>query len=257
MSEYENLRLEVNDYIGVVTLDRPPVNAISMELYRDIASVFGEINGRTDEIRVVILTGAGRCFCAGRDLKQAETSDWDTRSNLAKASYSALFHCSVPVIAAVNGPAMGAGFVTSVLCDMVIASEDAVFCMPEIDAGLNMSVATILRAFTQHQAREIAFTGEKLSPHDLYRMGMVKSVVPQEELMSEATKLASLLASKSPLALREAKWSANEVEIMFSNFELAYRAIESRSSKALFNTEDRIEAGRAFREKRPPVFKGR
>ena len=110
MAEYQNLDLEVSDYIATISLNRPPVNALSMGLYRDIASVFGEIAGRTDEIRVAILTGTGRCFCAGRDLKVAEVEPPETRLAAAKASYSAIFHSVVPVIAAINGPAMGAGF---------------------------------------------------------------------------------------------------------------------------------------------------
>jgi enoyl-CoA hydratase len=257
LNEYETVRIAVENHVATVTIDRPPVNAISIELYRDLGAVFREFNEHTDEIRAVVLTGAGRCFCAGRDLKQSETTPWDERSAMAKASYSAVYHCAVPVIAAVNGPAMGAGFVTSIVCDMIVASERAVFALPEIDAGLNMSTATVLRGLNQQQARYLAFTAAKVGPDELFRYGLVHQVVPHEELLPAATKLARVIAGKSPVAMRAAKEVANNVEAMFGDFELAYRAIEAPSSKLLFDTEDRREAGQAFREKRPPVFKGR
>ncbi|MFC1991041.1 enoyl-CoA hydratase-related protein [Chloroflexota bacterium] len=256
MGDYQFVKLEVMDYIATVTLDRPPVNALSMDLYRDIGSVFREISDRTDDVHVAILTGAGRCFCAGRDLKLAENDPWEKRSALARAAYGALYHCAVPVIAAVNGPAMGAGFVSTSFCDLIIASEKAVFALPEIDAGLNMSMAAMTRWLNTGHARKLAFTGERVSGHELYRMGMVEKVVPHDELMPEALKLAKVLASKSPGALRAAKWSANEVEKL-TDHEQAYRAIEARVSMALFDTEDRREAGKAFVEKRPPTFKGK
>ena len=145
MGEYENVKLTVQDGIATVLLDRPPVNAISTALYKDIAAVFAEIGDRTDEIRVAILTGNGRCFCAGRDLKLTETEPWEARARHTRAAFSAVYRSAVPVIAAVNGPAMGAGFIMTVLCDIVVAAENAVFCLPEIDAGLNMSIATLRR----------------------------------------------------------------------------------------------------------------
>jgi enoyl-CoA hydratase len=259
MGDYENLNLKVHDYIATITLDRPPVNAISRGLYLDIAAVFGELAERTDDVRAAILTGAGRCFCAGRDLSNAEAEQipWETRAKAARAAYQAIYHSVVPVIAAVNGPAIGAGFVISILCDFILASEKADFCMREIDVGLNMSVAALLRIFSQHQARRLAFTGEHVSPAEMHRLGAVSAVLAADDLMPEANRVAAVLAAKSPMALRAAKWSANEVELLVNDFEFAYRAIESRASLALFRTEDAKEAGRAFKEKRAPVFKNR
>jgi enoyl-CoA hydratase len=254
MADYDTVRLKVQDNIAVITLDRPPVNALSIGMYKDIAAVFSEINSRVDEIRVAILTGAGRCFCAGRDLKVAETEPPEVRSTYAKAGLGAIYHCAVPLIAAVNGPAMGAGFAFAALCDFVIAADSAVFAMPEIDANVNPSIATLLRGFNQYQARALAFTGERVSPAELQRIGMVRSVVPAADLMAEANKLAGVLAAKSPGALRAAKWSANEVELMLNDFEKAYRAVESRVSLNLIASDDHKEAAKAFAEKRDPKF---
>ena len=255
MPEYENVILEVADHIATVRLNRPPVNALSMGLYRDITAAFNDVNDMPD-VHVAILTGNGRCFCAGRDLKVAETENPKVRAKLVKAGLGAIYHCEVPVIAAVNGPAMGAGFCCAALCDFVLAAENAVFAMPEIDAAVNPSVATILRVFNQHQARGIAFTGERYTPQDMYRMGMVRKVVPADELMSEAMDLAGVLATKSPLAMRSAKWSANEAEGLLNNFEAVYRAVESRVSDTNMTSHDHQEAAKAFAEHRSAEFTG-
>jgi enoyl-CoA hydratase len=254
VTEYESVKLDVADHIAVVTLDRPPVNALNIGLYKEIAAVFAEIDERVDEIHVAILTGNGRAFCGGRDLKVAGLEDPDERAKWVKAGLGALYHCQVPVIGAINGAAVGVGFVIAVLCDMLIASENAFFAMPEIDAGGNPSVATILRGFNQFQARAMAFTGERYKPEDMYRMGIVRSVVPPDDLMPEARKLAEVLAAKSPLALRSAKWSANEVEALFANFEQAYRAIESKVSAVTLQTPEAKEAAAAFAEKKGPLY---
>src|SRR5690348_15892015 len=109
MNEYENVTLKVENKIATISLNRPPVNALSIGLYRDIAAVFDEVNGMPD-VNVAILTGTGRCFCAGRDLKTAEVEDPKVRARHVKAGLAAVYYCEVPFIAAVNGPAMGAGF---------------------------------------------------------------------------------------------------------------------------------------------------
>lgn len=256
MSDYENIRLEVKDFIATVTMDRPPVNALSMGLYKDIARVFQDISDRIEDVRVAIFTGTGKYFCAGRDLKVADADPPEKRSAAVKAAFHAVHHCAVPVVGAVNGPALGGGFTAAAVCDIIIASENAVFGLPEINAGLCGGFTSTRRGLNQYQGRLLYFTGERVPAQEFYRMGMVYKVVPQEALMTEAMKLARVLAGKSPLALRAAKWSANEVEVL-NDFEYAYRAVESRVSLTLVNTEDHKEAVRAFVEKRAPVFKGR
>jgi enoyl-CoA hydratase len=253
LSDREFVRLDVEDSIAQVTLDRPPVNALSIPLYRDIASAFGEIDQRTDEIHAAILTGAGRAFCAGRDLKVAGTEDPDERAKWVKAALGSIYHCAVPVVGAVNGAAVGAGLVSAISCDILVASENAFFVMPEIDAGGNPSIAALLRGLNQFQARGLAFLGERHTAEDFYRMGIVRAVLPPEELLPEARRLAGILAAKDPLTLRMAKWSANEVEALFSNFEQAYRAIESRVSAVTMKTDSAKEAAKNFADKRGPL----
>ncbi len=255
MASNQLVRTEIRDYIATVTLDRPPVNALSMDLYRAIANAFRELDRRGTDVRVAILTGASKCFCGGRDIKQADTDPPEERSATVKDCFGALYHCEVPVIAAVNGPAMGAGFALAALCDVIIASEKAVFAIPEIDAGVNPGVAAFRRGFTEYQARKLAFTGERISPQELYRLGVADQVVAPDDLLPSARKLAAVMAAKSPLIMRKAKWSANETEKMV-DFEQAYRAIESRVTVSLFNTQDSHEAGRSVIQKRAPKFKG-
>jgi enoyl-CoA hydratase len=112
----------------------------------------------------------------------------------------------------------------------------------------------LLRGLNQYQARAMAFTGERVSAAEMQRLGVVRRVVPHEDLRMATSDLADVLAAKSPLALRAARWSANEVELMFDNFERAYRAIESRVSLQLLNSDDHKEASAAFAEKRAAVF---
>jgi enoyl-CoA hydratase len=231
---YENLRLEVRaDRVAIVTLDRPPVNALSMALYRDIAAAFGEVNERREEIGAVVLTGAGHCFCAGRDLKLADTDPPQVRARAARASYSAIHHCAVPVVAAINGPAMGAGFMSALGADILYASEAAVIGLPEIDAGLNVSLGTMSRGYRSLQARRFAFTAERVSPHELLRIGVISRVLPPDRLLPEAVGLAGEIAGRDLGTLRAAKQSADEVETWWADYEFAYRSVEHHVNNAL------------------------
>jgi enoyl-CoA hydratase len=256
MGNYEHLDFAVGDFIATVRIDRPPVNALTMALYREIYAVFTEISDRMEDVRVAILTGTGKYFCAGRDLKIADREPQEQRNAAVRAAFGALYHCAVPVIGAINGPALGAGLTMVLDCDIIIASERATFGLPEINAGLCGGMAGTRRGFNQYQGRKLYFTGDAISAQELFRLNVADSVVTPDELMPTAMQLATRLAAKSPLALRAAKWSANEVEKIL-DFEQAYRAVESRVTLGLAQTEDHKEAVRAFVEKRPPVFVGR
>jgi enoyl-CoA hydratase/carnithine racemase len=228
METLEHVRFEITDAIATVTLARPPVNALSMQLCLDIAEAFARVKRRGDEVRAVIFTGEGRCFCAGKDTKVADSEPQQERAAALHAAMDAVYRCEVPVVAAPNGPAIGAGFRLVLYCDVVVASTDAVFAMPEVDVGLIPSTATLLRAFNQQQAREIAFTGARYSASDMQRMGLVCNVVGPEQLSEEARALALTFAAKDPNVLRSAKWSANEVELLLGDHAIAHRVIEQR-----------------------------
>jgi enoyl-CoA hydratase len=258
-SKMGELVVETVGKIVTVTLDRPPVNALTLAMYGQIADQFEAIGTRTD-VHCAILTGRGtRAFCAGLDLREflAATPEQDPeRAAIVRRTFRAVRDCAIPVIAAVNGPALGGGLTLVLDCDIIISSDLATFGLPEINAGLCGGMALNRRGFNQYAGRKLYFTGDAISGAEMYRLGVADQVVSPEELMPAAMKLAGNLAAKSPVALRAAKWSANEVEKIL-DFEQAYRAVESRVTLGLAQTEDHKEAVRAFVEKRPPVFKGR
>jgi enoyl-CoA hydratase/carnithine racemase len=255
MTQYEFLGITTDERVAVVAMDRPPVNALDLGLLEELAAAFGALTDATDDVDVVVLTGRGRAFCGGRDLKTAPFEDPEVRGRLVKAALASVHRCRTPVVCAVNGPAVGVGFVLAAMCDIIVASEDASFSMPEIDAGANPSVATLLRGVNQFQSRAIAFLGDRYSARQLQALGMVHDVVAGPELMPTALRIARRLGERNPAAMQAAKWSANEVEALLSNFEQAYAAIESRVSAASMRTDASRQAVADFAQHRGPLYR--
>jgi len=254
----QHLKLTVDDHVATLVLDRPPVNALGRAIREELLATFDELHDR-DDVRVVVLTGSGRTFCAGADIKEraqltGRPGEYRELNRLVREVFYGPLQCHKPVIAAVNGAALGAGFALALCCDIILASEDAVFGMPEVDVGLAGGVKFLQRYFTPSQSRMLLLTGRRVPAAELYRLGALQACVPASKLMPEATKLAREIAGKSPLAVRMLKQSFNTVE----NLSLAdgYR-VEQDISIELSKTEDAQEAKRAFVEKRKPVFKGR
>jgi enoyl-CoA hydratase len=253
----EIVRLEVSDHIALVTLNKPPVNALDRALREAVIAAFDEVSERED-IRVAVLTGAGRAFCAGADLKDrpdpARKGAYHSHNRVTRETGNAIRECAKPVIAAVNGAALGAGLGLMAACDIFLASENAVFGMPEIDVGLAGGGAMLRTIFGRSTMRMMMYTGERLSAAELYRRGIIEACTTQEALLPEAMKLAVRIADKSPLAINYAKNSANMVDLMPQRD--AYR-FEQNFTYSLSRTEDAKEARLAFIEKRKPSFKGR
>jgi enoyl-CoA hydratase len=251
------LNVEKAGRIARVTLNRPPVNALTLQLYGEIADLF-ESMSTWDDVNCVILSGAGtKAFCAGLDLHEflaATVEDDPKRAAIIRRTFSAVRNAAVPVIAAVNGPALGAGCVLASVCDMRIASDNATFGLPEINVGRCGGGAHLGRLIPQGMLRRMFFTGRPIDANEAYRIGLVDEVVPSAELADAAGRLAEILATKAPLGLRLGKAALNEVEFM--PVEDGY-AREQQYSTRLMTTEDAREATRAVVEKRPPVFHGR
>lgn len=251
------VKLEVSNFVAVATLNRPPVNAINTEVRDRLIEIFDAATDR-DDIRVVVLTAQGKVFSAGADLKQRPQADepgqyWH-HNRLTRETGNAIKECAKPVIAAVNGAALGAGFGLMAACDIMMASENAVFSMPEIDVGLAGGAAMLTSLLGKSFTRRLMFTGDRLPASELHRLGVIDSVWPSEQLLPEALKMAERIASKSPLGIRYAKTSCNLVELMPP--KEGYR-FEQNFTYELSKTEDAQEARRAQLEKRKPVFKGR
>lgn len=256
MRDYENLDIEVREHVVTIKLNRPPANALNMALYTDIRDAFTEINeSEPTDIRAVILTGEGRFFCAGRDVKTADQDPKEKRNAVNRAAHAALYHCVVPLIAAVNGIALGGGFTFVQEADIIIASKDATFGLPEINIGLAGGLAATKRGMNVYQARKLYFTGRTVDAAYLDRIGMIDQITEPDELMPAAWALASELASKSPVAMRTAKFIANEAEKIV-DYEQVNRAIQSRATLPLASMADHKEAIAAFKEKRTPNFTG-
>jgi enoyl-CoA hydratase len=210
------------------------------------------------DVHCAILTAAGtKAFCAGKDLHEflATTVEEDpVKAAVTRRCFSAIMHCQVPVIAAVNGPALGAGCVIASACDIRVASDGATFSLPEINVGRCGGGAHVGRLIPQGALRKMFFTGQPIQAAEAYRLGLVDVLSKPEELMTDARRLAETIAVKSPLGLRFGKRALNEVE--FLPTEQGY-PIEQQYSTRLMATEDAREAAKAVVEKRKPVFKGR
>ena len=214
---YQHLLLTVQDHIATVTLNRPPVNAQNAELRAEITEVFDLLSDR-DDVRVIVLTGAGKVFSAGADIRErpnlAEVPGAYGRHNrLVRETFNAVVECSKPIVCAINGPAMGAGFGLIMASDIWVASEDAYVSMPEINVGLAGGVSFLQRIFGQSRARRMFFTGQRLTAADLLRRNVIEDVLPIEQLLPVTMELAHEIASKAPLALIYAKRAANMVEV--------------------------------------------
>jgi len=252
------IRCEVADYIALVTMDRPPVNAVNTQFQDEMMWVFDTLSDR-DDVRVAILTGAGKHFCAGADIKARASSErqpgegWQ-HSRKAREAFHSIVECKVPVIAALNGSALGAGLAIAASCDILIAADDTALGLPEINVGLLGGGRHAMRLFGHSKTRRMMFTGQRLSGPELYRLGVVEACVPRAELLQTARALAAEIAAKSPVAMRLAKHALNAIEFM--SLRDGYR-FEQNMTAELSTYEDSREAMRAFAEKRPPVFKGR
>lgn len=250
------IKTEIKDHIAVVTMDAPPVNAQSRDFVEELISVFDELN-ETPTVRVIVLTGAGKVFSAGADIKSRASVGavpGDTYRHLRRTREVGfcIMESDKPVIAAVNGPALGAGMGLAICSDIILASENAVFGLPEIDIGLMGGVRHTMRLFPHSLTRRMVLSGYRVPAQELYRRGIIEACVPREELMDEAMKIAREIASKSPAALRLAKRAINTVETM--GLKDGYR-FEQNLTVEMTRHEDSKEAMRAFIEKRPAVFK--
>ncbi|HEY9281191.1 MAG TPA: enoyl-CoA hydratase-related protein [Eoetvoesiella sp.] len=252
-----DILLEKNGKIAVVTLDSPPVNVLTLARYEAITEIFTSINSMED-INVVVFTAKGtKAFCAGLELREflAATPEEDPgRAKIVRATFKAIRHCAVPVIAAVNGPALGAGCVLAGASDIRVASEKATFSMPEINVGRCGGGAHTGRIVPQGSLRLMAFTGEQISAWEAHRIGFVERVVTPRLLMPTAMDIAQVIAAKSRIGLTTMKEALNRVEDM--PVDEGYELEQQYSTKLMY-TEDAREATRAVVEKRPPVFKGR
>ena len=235
----------------VLTIDRPPVNAMSLDLFRHLRDTMRTV-ADDPAIRCVILTGAGKVFCAGADVKELSertTESQFARSEISRACFDAIRSCPLPVIAAVNGAALGAGLVMASCCDLLISSERAVFSLPEINVGVMGGPRHAARVLPDKLVRYLALTGRKIDGETLMRYGGANEVVPHEDLLPSAFAIADEIARKGPKTIRLMKESINLTEDM--PITEGYR-VEQLFTTLASSMEESKEASRAFVEKRDP-----
>lgn len=253
----KSVLLEIQDHVALVTLNRPPVNALNRAMRREIVAIFDEISAR-DDIRCAVLTGQGSIFCAGADLKDRPDADihgdFLEHNRITRETGNSIRECAKPVIAAINGAALGAGFGLAAACDILYAAENATVGMPEINVGLAGGASMLKTVFGRSTLRRMFFTGQRLTAHELLQRNVIEQVLPAQELLPVTMALAREIASKAPMAIAFAKRAANMVDVMPQRD--AYR-FEQEFTMALSKTEDAREARMAFLEKRAPQFKGR
>jgi enoyl-CoA hydratase len=218
-----------------------------------------DIISETDEVRAVVLTGEGKTFCAGADLKGRANvikgpGDLRAHSRRTRECFHAIRECTKPVVAAINGPALGSGLSMAASCDILVASERAVFGLPEIDVGLLGGGRHAMRLFSHSRLRRMMLAGYRVPAEELYRLGIVEACAPHEELLDAALEIARVIAAKAPLASQLAKHTLNTIEGM--SLRDGYR-YEQDMTAQIAKTEDAKEAQLAFREKRAALFKGR
>ena len=253
----------VQNHVATLTLNRPErMNALNHQAYRELEAGVREADTNA-EIRCLVITGAGRGFCSGDDVAEIMMgSDTPaTRPRPVKGdltpSARALLECSKPVIAAVNGPAVGWGMDLTLLCDIRIASEKAKFGELFIKRGLIADVGGTYRlplVVGLSKAYELLFTGDVIDAEEALRIGLVSKVVPHDALLPAANELAAKIAANPPIAMRFMKEAVRKG--LQQNLD-PLGEFTSYAFSILFGTEDHKEGARSFLEKREPVFKGR
>lgn len=258
MFDFTQLNVRLDGHVATLTLNTPPVNALTRTLNDELTMALDAIS-ETDDIRAVVLTGAGKVFCAGADLKgRAENirqpGDFMAHSRRTRECFHAVRECAKPVVAAINGAALGSGLALVASSDILVASEQASLGLPEVDVGLLGGCRHAMRLFPHSRLRRMALTGYRVGGQELYRLGIVEACVAPEALLETALEIAHVIASKSPVSTRMGKHTMNVIEDL--SLRDGYR-YEQDMTAAIGKTEDAREAQLAFKEKRAPVFTGR
>lgn len=249
----EFVKYEQDGYIGIVTIDRPKaLNALSSQVLEEIDQAFKAID--LEKTWVVILTGGGeKSFVAGADIKEMHMlskAEGEAFGKKANDIFRAIETFPIPVIAAVNGYALGGGNEIAMSCDIRICSENAVFGQPEVGLGITPGFGgtqRLPRLVPIGIAKELIYSTRRIKADEAYRIGLVNAVYPQSELMNEAKKLALSIIKNAPIAVRECKKAINNgVEVGMDQAIV----IEEKAFGACFETEDQREGMGAFLEKR-------
>jgi len=246
--------------MATITLNRPEsLNALSFPTLMELRRIITDLRSQRS-IRVVIITGSGsKAFCTGADLKERAGMTHDEVCRFIftiRETFSAIAQLPVPVICALNGIALGGGTELALACDLRIAAEHAVMGLTEVSLGIIPGAGgtqRLPRLIGVGKAKELIFTGRKVMAPEALELGLVNKVVPGENLLAEACRLAGEIADNAPVAVQQAKLAINHgLEMDLANGLV----LESNAYEVCIPTRDRLEGLAAFREKRKPVYSG-
>lgn len=257
---YEAIKFEIKDSIAYVTINRPKaMNALNGQVLDELLAAFAEIDANND-LRCVILTGEGKAFVAGADISEMSKMNSIEGRDFGAKGHSVMNNienCRIPVIAAINGFALGGGCELSMACDIRIASEKAKFGQPEVNLGLIpgfCGTQRLARLVGKGMAKYMIYTADMIDAAEAFRIGLVQKVVAPEELIAECEKIAANIASKAPIAVRLSKDCINNGYNADMKTASAY---EVNAFGVPFGTEDMVEGTSAFLEKRKAEFKNK
>lgn len=258
---YQYIKYEKEPPLAIITINRPEVmNAMNNALVEEFAQAFAEAE-KDEEVRGLIITGEGeKAFMAGADIKEVQERDFvlgRSQTRRRQEVLNMLQEMPKPVIAAINGFALGAGLETALACTLRIASSNAKMGSPEVNLGIipgDGATQRLPRMIGFGRAMEMVLTARMVDAEEAYSIGLVNKVVPLEELMDEAKKMAGTIISKSPLAIQYAKEAVNRSLEMGLNEGMVH---ESYLHALACATEDKKEGVAAFLEKRKPSYKGK
>ena len=210
--------ITIKDGIGQITLNRPPVNAMNTEMMRRLIDAF-DLLGEDRSVKVIVLAAEGKVFCAGADIKQraGATSGPGARTahnRNGREMLNAITDCAKPVIAAVQGAALGGGLCLAAAADIIVAAETAQFGLPEVGVGLLGGARHAMRILPHSLLREMVFTALPIGAPALLRIGAISRCVPREQVLTEALALAASIARHSPLAVGKAKLALNTIDML-------------------------------------------
>lgn len=260
MMNYEFLQYEVENQVAVVYINRPPLNPLNTKVFHELYSLIGELEANRN-VGAIVITGKGeKAFVAGANIHEMldlDLAEMMEMNKISRAAFSKIENASKPIIAAINGLALGGGCELALVCDLRICSDKAKFAFPEVNLGIipgGGGTQRLQRIVGQGVAKELLYFGEMIDARRALDIHLVNKVVPSDQLLPAAKEWAEKLAQKPAIALRMLKEAVNTGV----NVDLqSGLTVESACFGNTFATEDRKEGMRAFAEKRKPVFRGK